>query len=43
MIQAMLKRELKEDATVLVVAHRLQTIMDADRVVRLTSLRLPPN
>jgi ABC-type multidrug transport system fused ATPase/permease subunit len=33
-IQSSLRRELKDDVTVITVAHRLQTIMDADKIVR---------
>ena len=33
-IQTSLRAELKSDVTVLTVAHRLQTIMDSDRIVR---------
>jgi len=33
-IQNTLRRELGSDVTVLTIAHRLQTIIDADRVVR---------
>ena len=32
-IQSSLRNELGKDVTVLIVAHRLQTIMDADRIV----------
>ena len=32
-IQTSLREELGKDVTVLVVAHRLQTVMDADRIV----------
>jgi ABC-type multidrug transport system fused ATPase/permease subunit len=34
-IQNTLRRELGSDVTVLTIAHRLQTIMDADRIVSL--------
>ena len=33
-IQESLRKELKSDVTVITVAHRLQTIMDADKIVR---------
>lgn len=33
-IQSSLRHELKGDMTVITVAHRLQTIMDADKIVR---------
>ena len=32
-IQTTLRNELASDVTVLTIAHRLQTIMDADKVV----------
>lgn len=32
-IQESLRNELKKDVTVLTIAHRLQTIMDADKIV----------
>jgi hypothetical protein len=32
-IQATLRNELGSDTTVLTIAHRLQTIMDADKIV----------
>jgi hypothetical protein len=35
-IQNTLRTELGPDATVLTIAHRLQTIMDADKIVRVT-------
>jgi ABC-type multidrug transport system fused ATPase/permease subunit len=34
-IQSSLRRELGSDVTLLTVAHRLQTIMDADKIVSL--------
>ena len=34
-IQTSLRNELGSDVTVITVAHRLQTIMDTDRIVRL--------
>lgn len=40
-IQTSLRTELGKDVTLLTVAHRLQTIMDADKIVRQTFL--PPN
>lgn len=33
MIQSSLRTKLGKDVTVVTVAHRLQTIMDADRIV----------
>ena len=33
-IQTSLRNELKNDATLITVAHRLRTIIDADKVVR---------
>jgi ABC-type transport system involved in Fe-S cluster assembly fused permease/ATPase subunit len=33
-IQTSLRNELKSDVTLITVAHRLQTIIDADKVVR---------
>ncbi len=33
-IQTSLRTELGKDVTLLTVAHRLQTIMDADKIVR---------
>ncbi len=32
-IQESLRKELKSDVTVITIAHRLQTIMDSDKVV----------
>jgi ABC-type multidrug transport system fused ATPase/permease subunit len=32
-IQESLRKELKSDVTVITVAHRLQTIMDSDKIV----------
>ena len=32
-IQESLRREVAKDVTLLTVAHRLQTIMDADKIV----------
>lgn len=37
-IQESLRHELKNDVTVITVAHRLQTIMDSDKVVSLPIL-----
>lgn len=37
-IQRSLREELGRDVTVLTVAHRLQSIMDADKIVRLPLL-----
>jgi ABC-type multidrug transport system fused ATPase/permease subunit len=36
-IQSYLRSELGSDVTVLTVAHRLQTVMDADKIVRYLS------
>ena len=33
-IQSSLRNELKSDVTVITVAHRLQTIMDSDKIVK---------
>jgi len=33
-IQTTLREQLGSDVTVITVAHRLQTIMDADKIVR---------
>jgi ABC-type multidrug transport system fused ATPase/permease subunit len=33
-IQTSLRNELQKDVTLITVAHRLQTIIDADKVVR---------
>jgi ABC-type multidrug transport system fused ATPase/permease subunit len=43
-IQASLRERLPKDTSVLIVAHRLQTIMDADKIVRAFScpFLLPP-
>lgn len=38
-IQSSIRHELKRDVTLIIVAHRLQTIMDADKIVR-NSLKL---
>ena len=32
-IQSSLRKELDKDVTLLTIAHRLQTIMDADKIV----------
>lgn len=36
-IQTSLRNELRNDVTLITVAHRLQTIIDADKVVRVSS------
>ena len=36
-IQKSLREELGNDVTLLTIAHRLQTIMDADKIVRFCS------
>lgn len=33
-IQASLRQQLAKDVTLLIVAHRLNSIMDADKIVR---------
>lgn len=35
-IQESLRHSLGSDVTVMIVAHRLQTVMDADKIVRLS-------
>ncbi|KAI0690715.1 hypothetical protein BC835DRAFT_1280494 [Cytidiella melzeri] len=40
-IQASLRNEVAKDVTVLTVAHRLRTIMDYDKVVRIRPLLFP--
>jgi len=32
-IQSTLRRQMSSDVTIITVAHRLQTIMDADKIV----------
>ncbi|KAF7322651.1 ATP-binding cassette transporter [Mycena chlorophos] len=39
-IQSSLRNELPKDTTLLTVAHRLQTIMDSDKIVRTCSIAL---
>ena len=39
-IQKSLREELGNDVTLLTIAHRLQTIMDADKIVRLTTVKI---
>lgn len=41
-IQESLRNELKSDVTVITVAHRLQTIMDSDKVVCVEIHHHPP-
>jgi ABC-type transport system involved in cytochrome bd biosynthesis fused ATPase/permease subunit len=40
-IQNTLRRELGSDVTVLTIAHRLQTIIDADKIVSVLALSEP--
>ena len=40
-IQKALREDLGKDVTLLTIAHRLQTVMDADRIVCCTVLTLP--
>lgn len=42
-IQQSLRHELGKDVTIITVAHRLQTIMDADKIVRVLSISTPPS
>ena len=42
-IQRTLRNELAKDVTLLIVAHRLQTVMDADKIVRHTALTMDCN
>jgi len=35
-IQSTLRHQLGSDVTIITIAHRLQTIMDADKIVRMT-------
>ena len=35
-IQTSLRRDLNKDVTLLVIAHRLQSIMDVDKIVRIS-------
>ena len=37
-IQSTLRHQMGSDVTVITVAHRLQTIMDADKIVRYTNI-----
>lgn len=37
-IQESLRNELNKDVTLLIIAHRLQTIMDVDKIVSLVHL-----
>ena len=39
-IQKSLREELGHEATLLTTDHRLQTIMDADKIVRLTTVKI---
>jgi len=41
-IQQSLRNELGKDVTIITVAHRLQTIMDADRIVSMGSCDFSP-
>lgn len=40
-IQTSLRNELGGDVTLITVAHRLQTIMDADKIVRFVAIVIP--
>ena len=42
-IQTSLRTELGKDVTLLTVAHRLQTIMDSDKIVSCSSYRCNPS
>lgn len=42
-IQSSLRKELDKDVTLLTVAHRLQTIMDADKIVSSSPIPMSPS